>query len=116
MSAEGRLANRTAIVFGGGHAGDGPHGVQAIGFTCAATFAGEGANIVVVDRDGDAARRASEAIADAGGRAIPVVADMLVEEQAAAAVAEAVAAFGRIDVVQNNIGQTLLGGPGRLVG
>jgi NAD(P)-dependent dehydrogenase (short-subunit alcohol dehydrogenase family) len=111
VSAEGRLAGRTAIVFGGGHGGGGPHGVHGIGFTCGATFAGEGANVVVVDRDGDAARRASEAISEAGGRSISVVADMLVEGQAAAAVEVALATFGRIDVVQNNIGQTLLGGP-----
>lgn len=111
VSAQGRLGGRTAIVFGGGHAGGGPHGVQAIGFTCAATFAGEGANVVVVDRDEDAAERAAAAIASTGGRSIPIVADMLVEEQAAAAVEEALAAFGRIDIVQNNIGQTLLGGP-----
>jgi NAD(P)-dependent dehydrogenase (short-subunit alcohol dehydrogenase family) len=111
MSADGRLAGRTAIVFGGGHSGDAPHGVQAIGFTCAATFAGEGANVVVVDRDGDAAERASAVITQAGGRSVPVVADMLVEEQAAASVEVALAAFGPIDIVQNNIGQTLLGGP-----
>lgn len=98
-------------MFGGGHVGDGPHGVRAIGFTCATTFAGEGANVVVVDRDVDAARRASAAITDAGGRAIPVVADMLEQEQATAAVEVALTTFGRIDVVQNNIGQTLLGGP-----
>ena len=106
-----RLARLTAIVFGGGHVGDGPHRVRGIGFTCAATFAREGANVVVVDRDGDAAERASQAITEAGGRSIPVVADMLVEDQAAAAVEVAVASFGRIDIVQNNIGQTLLGGP-----
>jgi NAD(P)-dependent dehydrogenase (short-subunit alcohol dehydrogenase family) len=36
---------------------------------------------------------------------------MLVEDHAAAAVEVAVGSFGRIDIVQNNIGQTLLGGP-----
>jgi NAD(P)-dependent dehydrogenase (short-subunit alcohol dehydrogenase family) len=106
-----RLAGLTAIVFGGGQVGGGPHRVRGIGFTCAATFAREGANVVVVDRDRDAAERASQAITEAGGRSIPVVADMLVEDQAAAAVEVAVASFGRIDIVQNNIGQTLLGGP-----
>ena len=106
-----RLAGLTAIVFGGGHAGDGPHGVRGIGFTCAATFAREGANVVVVDRDGDAAERASEIITWAGGRSIAVVADLLAEDQVEAAVKEAVATFERIDIVQNNVGQTLLGGP-----
>jgi NAD(P)-dependent dehydrogenase (short-subunit alcohol dehydrogenase family) len=40
-------------------------------------FAGEGANVVVVDRDGDAAQHASEAINERGGRSIPVGADLL---------------------------------------
>lgn len=106
-----RLAGRTAIVFGGGHAGEGPHGVQGIGFACAATFAREGASVVVVDRDSDAARRASDAINERGGRSIPVVADMLVEDQVMAAVEVAVETFKRIDIVQNNVGQTLVGGP-----
>jgi NAD(P)-dependent dehydrogenase (short-subunit alcohol dehydrogenase family) len=71
------LVGRTAIVFGGGHAGEGPHGVHGIGFACAATFAGEGANVVVADRGGAAARHASEAINERGGRSIRVVADLL---------------------------------------
>lgn len=110
-SVPSRLAGRTAIVFGGGHTGEGPHGVQGIGFACAATFAGEGANVVVVDRDGDAAQRASDAINERGGRSIAVVADVLSERKVTAAVKLAVATFERIDIVQNNIGQTLLGGP-----
>ena len=106
-----RLAGRTAIIFGGGHAGPGPHGVRGIGFACGTTFAAEGANVVVVDRDRDAAERASQAINESGGRSIAVVADMLAEELVTAAVERAVAAFGQIDIVQNNVGQTLLGGP-----
>lgn len=106
-----RLAGRTAVVFGGGHAGPGPHGVRGIGFVCGATFAAEGANVVVVDRDREAAKRASAEINAAGGRSIAVVADMLVEDEVTAAVETAVATFGQIDIVQNNIGQTLLGGP-----
>jgi NAD(P)-dependent dehydrogenase (short-subunit alcohol dehydrogenase family) len=106
-----RLAGRTAIVFGGGHAGDGPHGVREIGFSCAATFAREGANVVVVDRDADAAHLAVDAISRAGGQSLAIVADMLDGDQVTAAVAQAVATFGQLDIVQNNIGQTLLGGP-----
>jgi NAD(P)-dependent dehydrogenase (short-subunit alcohol dehydrogenase family) len=36
---------------------------------------------------------------------------MLVEDEVNSAVESTLAAFGRIDVVQNNVGQTLLGGP-----
>ena len=106
-----RLAGRVAIVFGGGSPGARPHGVQAIGSTCAATFAREGAAVVVVDRDEPAAARTATTIERAGGRSLPVVADLLDPEQVSAAVARTVATFGRIDVVQNNVGRTLLGGP-----
>ena len=105
-----RLRDRTAVVFGGGHGGEGPAGVQGIGFACAATFAAHGADVVVVDRDGDAARRTAGAITDAGGSALAVVADMLDEAAVAAAVETTLSRFGRIDVVQNNIGATLIGG------
>jgi NAD(P)-dependent dehydrogenase (short-subunit alcohol dehydrogenase family) len=106
-----RLAGRTAVVFGGGHAGDGPHGVHGIGFACATAFAAAGAATVVVDRNEEAAKRAADTINEAGGRAIHVVADMLVEDEVEAAVQSALTTFDHIDIVQNNIGQTLLGGP-----
>lgn len=106
-----RLRDQTAVVFGGGHASVGPHGVLGIGYACASRFAAEGAAVVVVDRDRAAAERAAAAITESGGRAIPVVADMLIEAEAAAAVEAALDAFDRIDIVQNTIGQTLIGGP-----
>jgi NAD(P)-dependent dehydrogenase (short-subunit alcohol dehydrogenase family) len=105
-----RLAGRTAIVFGGGHAGAGPHGVLSIGFTCAFTFAAHGADVVIVDRDVDAATAAADAIAEAGGSALAVVADMLDEAAVTSAVDAALTRFGHIDVVQNNVGATLVGG------
>jgi NAD(P)-dependent dehydrogenase (short-subunit alcohol dehydrogenase family) len=106
-----RLAGRTAIVFGGGHGGEGPDGVVGIGFACASTFAAHGANVVVIDRDAGAARRAVDAI---GGPSLAVTADMLDELQVKRAVEAALGAFGRIDVVQNNVGHVHLGGPEEL--
>jgi NAD(P)-dependent dehydrogenase (short-subunit alcohol dehydrogenase family) len=114
VGREGRLAGRTAIVFGGGHGGEGPDGVVGIGFACASTFAAHGANVVVVDRDGDAARRAADAIVAAGGESLAAVADMLDEAQVTSAVETAIETFGRLDVVQNNIGHVRLGGPEEL--
>jgi NAD(P)-dependent dehydrogenase (short-subunit alcohol dehydrogenase family) len=110
----GRLAGRTAIVFGGGHGGAGPGGVVGIGFACASTFAAHGANVVIVDRDAGSAARAADAIATAGGRSLAVTADMLDEVEVGAAVAAALDAFGHIHVVQNNIGHIELGGPEEL--
>jgi NAD(P)-dependent dehydrogenase (short-subunit alcohol dehydrogenase family) len=97
-------------VFGGGHGGDGPGGVRGIGLACAVTFAAHGANVVVVDRDADAAGRSAQAITSAGGSALALVADMLDEPAVIAAVDAALARYGRIDVVQNNVGATLVGG------
>lgn len=114
MRGDGRLAGRTAIVFGGGHGGEGPEGVVGIGFACASTFAAHGANVVVVDRDAHAARRGADAIAAAGGRALAVVADMLDETEVVSAVKTALDAYGRLDVVQNNVGHVHLGGPEEL--
>jgi NAD(P)-dependent dehydrogenase (short-subunit alcohol dehydrogenase family) len=111
VSRDERLAGRTAIVFGGGHGGDGPDGVVGIGFACASTFAAQGANVVVVDRDAGAAQRAVAAI---GGTALAVVADMLDEAQVLRAVEATLDAFGRLDVVQNNVGHVHLGGPEEL--
>jgi NAD(P)-dependent dehydrogenase (short-subunit alcohol dehydrogenase family) len=84
--------------------------VQGIGFACASTFAAHGANVVVVDRDSAAAERSANAIGEAGGSALAVVADMLDESAVAAAVDVALEHFGRIDVVQNNVGGTLVAG------
>jgi NAD(P)-dependent dehydrogenase (short-subunit alcohol dehydrogenase family) len=114
MALDGRLAGRTAIVFGGGHGGDGPDGVVGIGVACATTFAAHGANVVVVDRDASAARRSAELITAAGGRSIAVVADLLDEAQVMSAVAAALESFGRLDIVQSNVGAVRLGGPEEL--
>ncbi len=62
-----------------------------------------GANVVVVDRDPRAAQQGVDAIVAAGGRSLPVVADLLDEAQVLAAAEAALEAFGRIDVVQNNV-------------
>jgi NAD(P)-dependent dehydrogenase (short-subunit alcohol dehydrogenase family) len=114
MAVDGRLRGRTAIVFGGGHGGDGPDGVVGIGIACASTFASHGANVVVVDRDATAARRSAEVIKGAGGKSLAVVADMLDEAQVMSAVDAALREFGRLDVVQNNVGAVRLGGPEEL--
>ncbi|WNV85854.1 SDR family NAD(P)-dependent oxidoreductase [Umezawaea sp. Da 62-37] len=105
----GRLAGRTAVVVGGGHQGEGPGGVTGIGFATATTFARHGARVAVVDRDADSARRTVQAITDAGGQALALVADATDDDQVRAAVDTALGAFGRIDVVHTNVGVTSLG-------
>lgn len=79
-------------------------GAKGIGEGVARVLAAEGAVPVIVGRnagDNDAAVRA---IADAGGRAHAVTAELTRTEECAHAVAAAVARFGRIDGLVNNAG------------
>ena len=108
-----RLSGRTALVLGGGR-GDPDSPVVGIGYATATTFGLHGAAVVVVDRDGDAAERTVDAVRQAGGRARVVVADVTVADDVERAVAEAAQAFGRIDVLHNNVGAARLGGPEEL--
>jgi NAD(P)-dependent dehydrogenase (short-subunit alcohol dehydrogenase family) len=92
---EGRLAGRTALITGA---------ASGIGRETAHLFAGEGANVVVADRDAEAARVTAQAIADAGGRAHAVTVDVSQAAAMAAAVAEAERVYGALHVLFNNAG------------
>ena len=94
------LAGKVAIVTGGGAVGDGIGNGRA-----AAILLGKaGAKVVVVDRDGGLAKRTVEMIAEAGGEAIPFEADVTKSAECAAMVAMAVQRFGRVDLLDNNVG------------
>jgi NAD(P)-dependent dehydrogenase (short-subunit alcohol dehydrogenase family) len=93
----GRLEGKVAIVTGGG---------GGIGGATARTLAREGAVVVVIDIDGPAAARVQEEITRSGGRAVALAADLSLEAQVVAAVAEAASSFGRLDIVHNNAALT----------
>ena len=89
----GRFTGRVAVVAGSG---------SGIGAAVAATFATQGASVVVVDQDAAAAARVSAAIAATGAIAVPFVADVATEDGAAGMVAYAVERFGTLDILHNN--------------
>lgn len=85
------LQGKVAIVTGAG---------QGLGEAIARRLADEGCKVVVADLAGDNAARVAESLPEA----IPFTVDVTNEEQVAAMVAAAVAAFGRLDIMVPNAG------------
>ncbi len=90
-----RLAGRRALVTGAG---------GALGRASALAFAREGAAVGVLDAVAGSAAETVLLVEAAGGRAVPLVADVRDEAQVAAAVGAAVEAFGGLDLLFNNAG------------
>jgi 3-hydroxybutyrate dehydrogenase len=77
---------------------------SGIGKEIAAVYAQEGAKVVIADLDKAAAEATATELKATGAQAIGVVADVTNEDQVNAAVAQAVAAFGGIDILVSNAG------------
>lgn len=88
-----RFEEHAALVTGAG---------QGIGAAIARRLADEGARVLVTDRDGARAGRAADDIRTAGGEAEGLACDVGDRQAVEAAVAHAVARFGRLDVLVNN--------------
>lgn len=74
----------------------------------AMAFCREGARVGLLDIDAEAGARAEREIRDTGGEAIFIRTDVTREEEIQRAVAATVAAFGRLDVLFNCAGGSLL--------
>ncbi len=76
----------------------------SIGRASCLRFAAEGARVAVSDVAAEPAEETARLVRAAGGEAVVVLADVRDEAQVRAAVADAVAAFGGLDVLFNNAG------------
>jgi NADP-dependent 3-hydroxy acid dehydrogenase YdfG len=94
------LENTVALVTGAS---------SGIGQATARALAERGAAVALAARRGDRLQELAGEIADAGGTALPIEADVSDREQATRAVSQAVEELGRLDVLVNNAGVMLLG-------
>ncbi len=91
----GRMAGRVGLVTGAG---------SGIGRASAERFAAEGARVVVVDVDAEAAQATADAIEANGGEALAVPTDVADNAAVEAMTDAALARFGRVDALVNNAG------------
>ena len=105
-----RLKDKVALITGCGSVGPGWGNGKAM----SVLFAREGARVFGLDINAEAAEATRRIIADEGGRAAVRVADVADGEAVAAAVAACLEMHGRIDVLVNNVGIAMVGGPAEL--
>lgn len=94
------LAGKVAIVTGGGAAGDGIGNGRA----AAILLARAGAKVVVSDLNLDLAQRTVEMITQEGGDAFAYAVDVTDEGQCRELIDAAVSKYGRLDLLDNNVG------------
>ncbi|MFC8529889.1 SDR family NAD(P)-dependent oxidoreductase [Nocardia sp. NPDC057227] len=96
-----KLEGKVALITGAG---------SGFGRRSAQLFAAEGAHIAVVDIDPDRAEQTVKLIAEQGGNAIALTADVAIETQVQAAVDATVAEYGKLDIAFANAGIVSRGG------
>jgi NAD(P)-dependent dehydrogenase (short-subunit alcohol dehydrogenase family) len=101
-----RLKGKAAMVVGAGSIGPG----WGNGKATAVTFAREGAQVFCVDRNAAAAAETVKIITSEGGEAMAFNADVSRAADVEAMVGACLRAYGRIDVLDNNVGIAEMGG------
>ena len=92
MTNPGRMAERVALITGGG---------GEIGGAIARRFAQEGARVAVADLDPEKAQSVTRAITESGGEAQAFALDVCDETSAERAVAQTIEAFGKLTTLVN---------------
>ena len=108
MATKPRLAGKVAIVTGAGSRAAGIGNGRAT----AILFAREGAKVLLVDQRAPAAEETLAAITEEGGEAEVFAADVTRAGDCRAMVERAVRRWGRLDILDNNVG---IGMPGSVV-
>jgi len=101
-----RLEGKTALVVGAGSVGPG----WGNGKAAAVLFAREGANVLCVDLNEAAAQETVAMIRSEGGQAEPLQADATIEADVTRTVETCLNRYGRIDILDNNVGIAEVGG------
>ena len=93
-----RLDDKVAVITGGG---------RGLGAAIALAFAEAGADVLIASRTQSQLDAVAEQVRATGRRAHTVTADLAHPEATAQLAAEAVEAFGKLDIVVNNVGGTM---------
>jgi NAD(P)-dependent dehydrogenase (short-subunit alcohol dehydrogenase family) len=101
------LADRVVLLFGAGSSGPG----WGNGKASALAYAAAGARVACVDHQLARAQETADIIRDEGGDAIALAADVASNSEVLAAVQATMAKWGSLDVLHNNVGISLFGGP-----
>nr|WP_305123221.1 glucose 1-dehydrogenase [Roseomonas sp. GC11] len=101
------MQGKVALVFGAGSSGPG----WGNGKAAAVAYAREGARVVCFDIAEPAAAETAALITAEGFEALALPVDVTKQDSVQSAVTAALGHFGRIDVLHNNVGVTLSGGP-----
>jgi NAD(P)-dependent dehydrogenase (short-subunit alcohol dehydrogenase family) len=107
-----RLKEKVALVLGAGTVGPvGARTGMGNGRAICLVFAREGARLAGVDVREAAAAETAAMVAEQGGTMRALAADVTNERELQRVVDETLRAFGRIDILVNNVGGSIAGGP-----
>lgn len=102
-----RLKGKVALVFGAGSIGPG----WGNGKATAVAYAREGARVIAIDLNAEAAKETAAIIHSEGGACEAVTANVTVSEDIRRVVSHTMGLHGRIDILHNNVGMAYVGGP-----